>query len=583
VAVRAELTGRLRDLLDGSRRQLEQAEHARSLAAEDAARAEAEVAGVDRRLEQLGVGAAPGAVERGAGNTAGQSVLERGPRPAFLVAAIGSFAAVALALAGWLPAAGALGVATAIAAGWLWIRRRGTAGVGVGSVALAAARRAGLEEQRAMIAARATIAAAERDAADARLATARDASAAARREWASWLAARDLDVRLDREAALAVIDAAVAARALLERRDERARLLERTSSARAAFAAAGRALLIGLGRLAPPERPLADGLDRLARDLRQAETVAAARARLEEQLTEACEAETGAAQRRVHDEAMRTAFLDECGVSDETELRRRALDLAERSAHEQRAAAARETLIALSGPGPAFDELTAQLAAVDDIAERRDRLTGVRNELDALRVERDAAGEEIGGLQHELRRLETSVETSELRQRRADLVARLEAEAERWSVRSLAVKLLVQTLARYEREHRPGVIRAAESYLRDWTSGRYPRLVAPLGKPIEGLERQDGRVIALGGLSRGTAEQLYLALRFGLIEHFADEAEPLPILMDEILVNFDPDRAATTAAAVRRLAERHQVLYFTCHDTTARLLDPDGDRTLRLG
>jgi uncharacterized protein YhaN len=113
--------------------------------------------------------------------------------------------------------------------------------------------------------------------------------------------------------------------------------------------------------------------------------------------------------------------------------------------------------------------------------------------------------------------------------------------------------------------------------------GRYPRLVAPLGKQIDGLEREDGRIVPLGGLSRGTAEQLYLALRFGLIEHFADEAEPLPIVMDEILVNFDAARSATTAAAVRTLAERHQVLYFTCHEATARLLDPEGDRTLRLG
>jgi uncharacterized protein YhaN len=147
----------------------------------------------------------------------------------------------------------------------------------------------------------------------------------------------------------------------------------------------------------------------------------------------------------------------------------------------------------------------------------------------------------------------------------------------------LAVNLLAQTRGRYEREHRPGVILAAESYLRDWTAGRYSRLVAPLGKPIEGLERSDGRNVRLNELSRGTAEQLYLALRFGLIEHFAEEAEPLPIVMDEILVNFDGPRAASTAAAVRRLAERHQVLYFTCHDATAGLLDPDGGRTLRIG
>ena len=84
-------------------------------------------------------------------------------------------------------------------------------------------------------------------------------------------------------------------------------------------------------------------------------------------------------------------------------------------------------------------------------------------------------------------------------------------------------------------------------------------------------------------LSRGTAEQLYLALRFGLIEEFAQHAEPLPVVMDDILVNFDADRADRAASSIRDLAARHQVLYFTCHPWTAELLDPDGQRTLTLG
>ena len=38
--------------------------------------------------------------------------------------------------------------------------------------------------------------------------------------------------------------------------------------------------------------------------------------------------------------------------------------------------------------------------------------------------------------------------------------------------------------------------------------------------------------------------------------------------MDDILVNFDPDRAARAARSIEALAERQQVIYFTCHPTT---------------
>jgi uncharacterized protein YhaN len=53
--------------------------------------------------------------------------------------------------------------------------------------------------------------------------------------------------------------------------------------------------------------------------------------------------------------------------------------------------------------------------------------------------------------------------------------------------------------------------------------------------------------------------------------------------MDDILVNFDRERATRAAHAIRDLATRHQVVFFTCHPQTAELLDPDGVATVRLG
>src|SRR5262245_3119810 len=69
-------------------------------------------------------------------------------------------------------------------------------------------------------------------------------------------------------------------------------------------------------------------------------------------------------------------------------------------------------------------------------------------------------------------------------------------------------------------------------------------------------------------LSRGTREQLYISLRFGLIRNLGEQQECLPVIVDDVLVNFDPDRAARAAEAFAQLAETHQVLVLTCHSTT---------------
>ena len=72
-------------------------------------------------------------------------------------------------------------------------------------------------------------------------------------------------------------------------------------------------------------------------------------------------------------------------------------------------------------------------------------------------------------------------------------------------------------------------------------------------------------------LSRGTREQLFLALRFGLIRELGQRTEPLPVIVDEVLVNFDPARALRAAAAFTELSDTNQVLVFTCHPTVVKM------------
>jgi uncharacterized protein YhaN len=257
------------------------------------------------------------------------------------------------------------------------------------------------------------------------------------------------------------------------------------------------------------------------------------------------------------------------GVADAATLRAE-VDRAARAADlEKRITAATATLAALSGPGEALSAFQADLDAVTDVDAVLGEVEGLDHRLDELAQRRDELNREAGALRDRRAEMEADVAATDLRQRRQDTQARLEAAAERWSVLALARDLLARSRHVYEEAHRPAVVQAAERHFSDWTDGRYPRITAPLGQPIEGVERRDGQRIGLSALSRGTSEQLYLALRFGLVEHFVETSgEPLPIVMDDILVNFDDDRAAQAALSIEALAQTCQVIYFTCHPTT---------------
>ena len=71
--------------------------------------------------------------------------------------------------------------------------------------------------------------------------------------------------------------------------------------------------------------------------------------------------------------------------------------------------------------------------------------------------------------------------------------------------------------------------------------------------------------VSVVGLSDGTRDQLFLALRLAGIERHLQDREPVPLIIDDILVNFDDARARSTLQCLAELATKTQVLLFTHH------------------
>ena len=106
----------------------------------------------------------------------------------------------------------------------------------------------------------------------------------------------------------------------------------------------------------------------------------------------------------------------------------------------------------------------------------------------------------------------------------------------------------------------------ATVYLRKLTNERYTALLARAESPgrfmvegPEGLKPVDGR------LSRGTQEQVYLALKLGLVDALDPEGK-WPVFLDDVAVNFDRVRRSGFDALLETISKRRQVFYFTCRD-----------------
>jgi uncharacterized protein YhaN len=99
------------------------------------------------------------------------------------------------------------------------------------------------------------------------------------------------------------------------------------------------------------------------------------------------------------------------------------------------------------------------------------------------------------------------------------------------------------------------------------------------------VDDDSGRSLSLDALSRGTKEQLLLAVRLAVIGDLAYKGIKLPLLLDDILVNFDERRTEAAAQLLLDWANQgqgHQILFFTCHPHLARLFESRGVELIHL-
>ncbi len=132
--------------------------------------------------------------------------------------------------------------------------------------------------------------------------------------------------------------------------------------------------------------------------------------------------------------------------------------------------------------------------------------------------------------------------------------------------------LLEEIRDEYEKFRQPETLREASEYMVKLTSGKYKRIWTPLANDILLVDTEDGTSLPVEVLSRGTREQLFVSLRLALVAAYARRGIHLPMILDDVFVNFDAGRTKIAVSVLREFArEGHQLLVFTCHEHVWRM------------
>jgi uncharacterized protein YhaN len=217
-------------------------------------------------------------------------------------------------------------------------------------------------------------------------------------------------------------------------------------------------------------------------------------------------------------------------------------------------------------PGSSVEEVDHRIQGRRSAELEAERDT-LQKELSELNAEREGLVEQIGNRRRDVEG-EGSSRAAEIAEQLSQLAAELAELSERYVRACLARALLDQEIDRHRREHQGPLLARAGELFSLLTCGAYRDLIGfedDKGRHVMEARRANDERVPITGLSTGTTDQLYLALRIASVEQMIRTTEPMPFIADDLFVNFDDERTAAALHALAELSRSTQVIVFSHH------------------
>ncbi len=231
-----------------------------------------------------------------------------------------------------------------------------------------------------------------------------------------------------------------------------------------------------------------------------------------------------------------------------------------------------ERLIEL-GDGMGVDELIQDAESSDaDVLDSQ--IAGITEQIRELTDKQSKLSETIGAERRELESMRGDSKAAESAETAQEILARIRAGVERYTVVRLASAALRREIELYrEKNQGPLLLRAGELFS-ELTLNSFEKLDTDFNEKdqlvLQGIRSGSGERIDVDGMSDGTRDQLYLSLRLASLERYLKNHEPMPFILDDVLVHFDDERSNAALRLFAEISNRAQVVYFTHHE---RLLE----------
>ncbi len=201
------------------------------------------------------------------------------------------------------------------------------------------------------------------------------------------------------------------------------------------------------------------------------------------------------------------------------------------------------------------DELKAEL---DRLAEASravvDQIASLSNEFGAQKIAFDA--------------LDGTDQAARAEAQRQEAIAAMADSAERYLRLQTAARLLKWSIEKFRETKQGPMLSKASTIFNGLTMDSFSRLLVDSEGDAPRLfgVRPSGEQVDVTGMSEGSRDQLYLALRLAALELQVEQGFTMPLIADDLFINFDDRRTAAGLNVLGDLSRSMQVVFLTHHD-----------------
>jgi uncharacterized protein YhaN len=203
--------------------------------------------------------------------------------------------------------------------------------------------------------------------------------------------------------------------------------------------------------------------------------------------------------------------------------------------------------------------------------------------INALEEEKSRLNQTIGEQRIELSMMDGSARAVELAEDAQTILAKLETDVERYAHLRLASTVLAHAIERYREKHQGPILKRTNELFAHLTLNSFEGVRADFDdhdNPVLVGVRMGDEEVRVEGMSDGTADQLYLALRLASLETYLKNNEPMPFIVDDIMIRFDDKRATAALQVLAELSTKTQVIFFTHHQHLVELAETNIDSSI---